>query len=65
MWISLAFIAAVLYGFYDSFKKLSLRENAVVPVLFINTLFCSLLLIPFLVLSKTGTFGPGSVFHMA
>lgn len=65
MWISLAFIAAVLYGFYDSFKKLSLRENAVVPVLFINTLFCSLLLIPFLVLSKTGTFGPCSVFHMA
>ena len=65
MWISTAFIAAVLYGFYDSFKKLSLRENAVVPVLFINTLFCSLLLIPFLVLSKTGTFGPGSVFHMA
>ena len=65
MWISLAFIAAVLYGFYDSFKKLSLRENAVVPVLFINTLFCSLLLIPFLVLSKTGTFAPGSAFYMA
>ena len=64
MWISTAFIAAVLYGFYDSFKKLSLRGNAVLPVLFLNTLICSALLIPWLVLSKAGSL-EGTVFHVA
>lgn len=64
MWISTAFIAAVLYGFYDSFKKLSLRGNAVLPVLFLNTLICSALLIPWLVLSKAGSL-EGTVLHVA
>ena len=64
MWISTAFLAAVLYGFYDSFKKLSLRENAVLPVLFLNTLFSSLLLLPWLALSKAGALG-GSLFYVA
>ena len=64
MWISIAFIAAVFYGFYDSFKKLSLHGNAVLPVLFINTLFCSVLLLPFLLLSKSGAISEGSVFYM-
>lgn len=64
MWISTAFIAAVLYGFYDSFKKLSLHGNAVLPVLFLNTLFSSLLLVPWLFMSKAGMLG-GTVFHVA
>jgi drug/metabolite transporter (DMT)-like permease len=64
MWISTAFIAAALYGFYDSFKKLSLRENAVLPVLFLNTLISSLLLVPWLLLSKAGILG-GTMFHVA
>ena len=64
MWISTAFIAAALYGFYDSFKKLSLRENAVLPVLFLNTMISSVLLVPWLVLSKAGMLG-GTVFHVA
>ena len=64
MWISTAFLAAVLYGFYDCFKKLSLRENAVLPVLFLNTLFSSLLLLPWLALSKAGALG-GSLFYVA
>ena len=43
MWLILAFTSAALLGFYDVFKKKSLRGNAVIPVLFLNTLFCSLI----------------------
>ena len=64
MWLGTAFIAAVIYGFYDSFKKVSLRENAVLPVLFLNTLTCSLLLLPFLLLSAAGGL-EGSAFHVS
>ena len=49
MWLILAFTSAALLGFYDVFKKKSLRDNAVIPVLFLNTLFCSLI---FLILWK-------------
>lgn len=44
MWLVLAFLSAASLGFYDVFKKMSLRENAVIPVLFLNTLFCALYL---------------------
>lgn len=54
MWWALAFASAALLGFYDSFKKSSLRENAVIPVLFLNTLFCSLILLPFAIRSGWG-----------
>ena len=52
MWWALAFLSAALLGGYDSAKKVSLRDNAVIPVLFLNTLFCSILFSPFLF--KTG-----------
>lgn len=51
MWLLLAFLSATLLGFYDVFKKKSLKENAVLPVLFLNTLFSSLLFLPFILLS--------------
>lgn len=51
MWISLAFLSALLLGFYDVFKKKSLVNNAVIPVLFLNTLFASLLFLPAILLS--------------
>ena len=51
MWLLLAFLSAALLGFYDVFKKESLRDNAVIPVLFLNTLFSSLLFLPFIVVS--------------
>lgn len=46
MWLALAFLSAALLGFYDVCKKHSLRDNAVIPVLFLNTLFCSLIFLP-------------------
>ena len=46
MWLTLAFVSAALLGLYDICKKHSLRGNAVIPILFLNTLFCSILLLP-------------------
>ena len=46
MWLALAFLSALLLGFYDVSKKYSLRNNAVIPILFLNTLFCSLIFLP-------------------
>ena len=55
MWLALAFLSAALLGFYDVFKKQSLKNNAVIPVLFLNTLFCSLIFLPFIILSACGS----------
>ncbi len=65
MWLILAFLSAALLGFYDAFKKQSLRDNAVIPVLFLNTLFSALLFLPFILLAA---FSPqalqGTVFEL-
>jgi len=53
-----------MLGFYDMFKKLSLKENAVLPVLFLNTLFCSVIFLPFLLMSLGGIISNDSVFHI-
>ena len=55
MWWLLAFGSAALLGGYDSFKKISLKDNAVIPVLFLNTVFCALVFSPWLF--ETGFFG--------
>ncbi|MBR2228606.1 MAG: EamA family transporter [Bacteroidales bacterium] len=54
MWWALAFASAALLGFYDSFKKASLKGNAVIPVLFLNTVFSALILLPFAIRSGWG-----------
>lgn len=59
MWTLLAFISAALLGCYDFFKKVSLKDNSVVSVLFLNTLFSALLFSPFIVLSATGVINEG------
>jgi len=47
MWLAFALLSAALLGFYDVCKKHSLRDNAVIPILFLNTLFCSIIFLPF------------------
>ena len=47
MWFAFALLSAALLGFYDVCKKHSLRDNAVIPILFLNTLFCSIIFLPF------------------
>lgn len=46
MWLLLAFLSAVLLGFYDASKKAALKDNAVLPVLLLNTLFSTLIFSP-------------------
>lgn len=57
MWWLLAFGSAALLGGYDSFKKISLKDNAIIPVLCLNTLLCALVFSPWLF--ETGFFGWG------
>ena len=64
MWLVLAFTSAALLGFYDVFKKQALKGNAVIPVLTLNTLFCSMIFLPFVVLSVTGCIGADSLFYV-
>lgn len=47
-WWLLAFCSAALLGGYDSFKKISLKDNAVIPVLLINTVIGAAIFSPFL-----------------
>ena len=49
MWLLLAFLSAVLLGFYDASKKAALKDNAVLPVLLLNTLFSTLIFSPVLI----------------
>ena len=64
MWLAFALVSALFLGLYDVAKKQSLKENAVIPVLWFNTLFCSLLMLPFTILSaKTGLLD-GSIFYV-
>lgn len=65
MWLILAFLSAFLLGFYDVFKKVSLSDNAVIPVLFLNTLFSSLLFLPFIILSHSTTYLDDTIFHVS
>ncbi len=57
MWLLLAFFSAVLLGFYDVCKKKSLENNAVLIVLFLNTLFSSLIFLP-LILGSLSSSSP-------
>lgn len=65
MWLILAFLSATLLGFYDAFKKKALSGNAVIPVLFLNTLFSSLIFVSFIVTSYTTNALDGTIFHVA
>ena len=54
MWWLLAFVSAALLGCYDSAKKISLKDNAVIPVLFLNTVLSALIFSPFLLSTGFG-----------
>ena len=56
MWLILAFFSAAMLGFYDASKKASLKDNAVLPVLLLNTIFSTVIFSPFL-LDYVGGFG--------
>lgn len=64
-WLLLAFLSALLLGFYDVFKKKALSGNSVIPVLFLNTLFCSCIFLPFIILSATTGVLDNTIFHVS
>lgn len=54
MWLLLAFTSAVLLGLYDVAKKQSLKDNAVLPVILLNTLFSTLFFLPAIISAECG-----------
>lgn len=52
MWVFLAVISAFFLGVYDILKKKSLRDNAVLPVLFLSSLTSTLLFLPLILVSE-------------
>ncbi len=64
MWVVYALVSASLLGLYDVFKKKSLQGNAVIPVLLINTVICTLFFLPSIVGSLTGMISPDSRLYI-
>jgi transporter family protein len=64
MWVVLAFMSAFLLGIYEINKKFSLNGNAVIPVLFFNTLISSLIFVPFILLSFCTTALDGTMLYV-
>lgn len=62
MWALLAFMSAALLGCYDFFKKVSLKDNSVLAVLFLNTLFSTIIFLPFILLSHAGIVSDGLLY---
>lgn len=64
MWVVYALVSASLLGLYDVFKKKSLQGNAVIPVLLINTVICTLFFLPSIVGSLTGMISQDSSLYI-
>lgn len=61
MWVLLATLSALCLGFYDVMKKLSVDRNNVLGVLFLNTVFGALFMLPFIIVGLThGNYGLGN-----
>lgn len=52
IWITLGIFSSLFLGFHEIFKKVSLSQNAVLPVLFFGSLATGIIFLPFLVLSR-------------
>lgn len=60
MWVLLATLSALCLGFYDVMKKLSVDGNNVLGVLFLNTCFGALFMLPVIVIGLVhGNYGLG------
>src|SRR4030042_6672836 len=51
MWVYRGIFSAVFLGMYDVSRKHALRQNAVLPVLFLPTVFWALVILPLVLLS--------------
>ncbi len=65
MWLLLALCSACCLGFYDIAKKRSLNQNAVIPVLTLNTVLSSLIFLPSIIGAYYGGIArPSSPFYL-
>ncbi|MFO8002281.1 MAG: DMT family transporter [Marinilabilia sp.] len=64
MWLILTLFSAFFLGFYDILKKVSLRDNAVWPVLFFGALTSTLIFIPLVILSEQGMLQSGDMVYV-
>lgn len=65
MWVLLALCSALLLGVYDVFKKRSLRDNAVIPVLALSIFISAVIFLFFLVPSRVASeWMSGSDFYV-
>jgi bacterial/archaeal transporter family protein len=64
MWVFLGLISCFFLGFYDISKKVSLKDNAVFPVLFFASATGGLLFVPFILLSHFEVLTANSYFYV-
>lgn len=64
MWVLYAIVSASLLGLYDVFKKQSLKDNAVIPVLLLNTVICTLFFLPSIAGSLMSAIPPESRWYI-
>jgi len=64
MWILLGLVSCFFLGFYDVAKKFSLKENAVIPVLFFASSAGAVLFVPPILLSHFKIMVPGSFMYV-
>jgi transporter family protein len=65
MWLILGVVSALFLGSYEVSKKVSVNNNAVIPVILSSIFFSCLLLLPFYLLSVTGSeIIAGTVFYV-
>jgi len=64
MWVFFGLFSALFLGFYDVARKKVLRNNPVIPVLFLASLTGALTFLPLIVLSRTGIIGEDSMVYI-
>jgi bacterial/archaeal transporter family protein len=64
MWVISGLFSALFLGIYDILRKISLKDNAVIPVLFLASATGGILFIPPVVLSLAGILHPGNFLYI-
>ncbi len=64
MWIALGLLSCLFLGFYDIAKKTSLKNNAVIPVLFFASATSALIFAPIILLSHYNFIDQSSIFFV-
>lgn len=64
MWVIFGLVSAVFLGVYDAIRKKVLKENAVLPVLFLASATVGFLFLPALLLSRFNLISSDSLFYV-